>query len=99
MHNKPSISQTLLLANMYINPVLTAPVGPDGQPLAMSHDDVQDHYEVRHGAMGRGSGGWGARGAAAWRAWRPHAGAAVRARAALSPRPSPSPTSTRRTCK
>eukprot|EP00216_Chloropicon_sp_CCMP2111_P004470 CAMPEP_0198243770 /NCGR_PEP_ID=MMETSP1446-20131203/30622_1 /TAXON_ID=1461542 ORGANISM="Unidentified sp, Strain CCMP2111" /NCGR_SAMPLE_ID=MMETSP1446 /ASSEMBLY_ACC=CAM_ASM_001112 /LENGTH=279 /DNA_ID=CAMNT_0043927689 /DNA_START=60 /DNA_END=900 /DNA_ORIENTATION=+ len=40
-HNKPSISQTVLLVNMYQNPALN--VAPGQQPP--SEREVQDHYE------------------------------------------------------
>ncbi len=47
LHNKPATSQTILLQNMYSNPVLNAPIGPDGLPMPVDPEDVQEHYEVR----------------------------------------------------
>lgn len=46
MHNKPTISQTILMPNMYLNPVLNAPLGPDGLPVQVAPEDVMEHYEV-----------------------------------------------------
>ncbi len=34
------------MQNMYQNPVLNAPIGPDGLPLPVDPETVQDHYEV-----------------------------------------------------
>ncbi|CAD7701123.1 unnamed protein product [Ostreobium quekettii] len=45
LHNKPTISQTLLLTNMYQNPALNAPPGPDGLPQAVDPRTAQDHFE------------------------------------------------------
>eukprot|EP00877_Chromochloris_zofingiensis_P009904 jgi/Chrzof1/5167/Cz15g14020.t1 len=45
LHNKPTISQTMLIQNMYQNPVLNAPIGPDGLPMPVEQDYVQEHYE------------------------------------------------------
>ena len=44
MHNRPSISQTLLLPNIYVKPI--APDGDDGT-YASAEDDrkVQDHFD------------------------------------------------------
>lgn len=50
MHNRPTISQTLLLQNMYQNPVINAPLGPDGLPLPVDPKYVTEFYEV--GAKG-----------------------------------------------
>ena len=49
MHNKPTVSQTILVHNMYLNPVLNAPMGHDGLPQPVAPEEVQDHYEVRGG--------------------------------------------------
>lgn len=49
LHNKPTISQTMLLQNMYQNPVLNAPIGADGLPMPVDPEKVQEHYEVRWG--------------------------------------------------
>lgn len=40
------MSQTLLLANMYQNPALLAPPGPDGQPQHFDAKKAQEHFEV-----------------------------------------------------
>lgn len=45
LHNRPTISQTILLQNMYQNPVLNAPPGPDGLPMPIDQDVAQQHYE------------------------------------------------------
>ncbi|KAF8071122.1 U2AF35A [Scenedesmus sp. PABB004] len=45
LHNKPTISQTLLIPNMYQNPVLNAPLGPDGLPVPVAPEEVMEHYE------------------------------------------------------
>lgn len=45
LHNKPTISQTLLLANMYQNPVLNAPMGADGLPMPVDPGKVQEGFE------------------------------------------------------
>jgi splicing factor U2AF subunit len=44
-HNRPTISQTLLLKNMYQNPVVTAPLGHDGLPIQVDERYVQTNYE------------------------------------------------------
>jgi splicing factor U2AF subunit len=31
---------------MYQNPVLNAPLGPDGIPVQVEQDQVMEHYEV-----------------------------------------------------
>ncbi len=41
MHNRPTISQTMLLKNMYQNPVVVAPLGPDGIPSQVDERTVQ----------------------------------------------------------
>ena len=46
LHNKPTISQTLMAANMYQNPLLNAPLGPDGLPIRVDPREAQEHYEV-----------------------------------------------------
>ena len=46
MHNRPTISQTLLLQNMYQNPALNAPIGPDGLPMPVDARQSQEHFEV-----------------------------------------------------
>lgn len=45
LHNKPTISQTLLLQNMYQNPALNAPPGPDGLPMPIDARQSQEHFE------------------------------------------------------
>eukprot|EP00210_Caulerpa_lentillifera_P000725 g702.t1 len=45
LHNKPTISQTLLLTNMYQNPALSAPPGPDGLPQSVDPKTSQEHFE------------------------------------------------------
>jgi hypothetical protein len=45
MHNRPTISQTMLLKNMYQNPVVTAPLGPDGIPMQVDERTVQSNFE------------------------------------------------------
>ncbi|KAG7667462.1 hypothetical protein Ndes2526B_g03468 [Nannochloris sp. 'desiccata'] len=45
LHNRPTISPTLLLHNMYMNPVLNAPLGPDGLPVPVDPSKVQDFFE------------------------------------------------------
>lgn len=45
LHNKPTISQTILIPNMYQNPVLNAPLGPDGLPVQVAPEEVMEHYE------------------------------------------------------
>lgn len=45
LHNKPTISQTILMPNMYLNPVLNAPLGPDGLPVQVAPEEVMEHYE------------------------------------------------------
>jgi len=45
LHNKPTISQTLLLTNMYQNPALSAPPGPDGLPQPVDPKAAQEHFE------------------------------------------------------
>jgi hypothetical protein len=63
MHNRPTISQTILLQNMYQNPVINAPLGPDGLPLAVDPAFVTEFYEVRgHEREGRRVGGRAFRG-------------------------------------
>lgn len=54
MHNKPTISQTILLQNMYQNPVVNAPLGPDGLPQVVDPKYAQQHYEVRQQQGGGG---------------------------------------------
>ena len=46
LHNRPTVSQTLLLQNMYQNPYVNQQVGPDGYPVQPDHRKVQEHYEV-----------------------------------------------------
>lgn len=46
-HNKPNLSPTILLQNLYQNPSLNAPLGPDGLPIVVDGKYVQDDYEVR----------------------------------------------------
>lgn len=46
-HNKPNLSCTILLPNLYQNPSLNAPLGPDGLPIVVDGKYVQDDYEVR----------------------------------------------------
>lgn len=45
MHNKPTISPTILLHNLYMNPVLNAPLGPDGLPVPVDPQKVQQFFE------------------------------------------------------
>eukprot|EP00891_Asterochloris_glomerata_P007737 jgi/Astpho2/7737/Aster-07579 len=45
VHNRPTISQTLLLQNMYQNPALNAPIGPDGLPMPVDARQSQEHFE------------------------------------------------------
>eukprot|EP00884_Botryococcus_braunii_P012973 jgi/Botrbrau1/21677/Bobra.43_1s0074.1 len=45
LHNRPTISPTLLLPNMYQNPALNAPPGPDGLPIAIDPRKSQEHFE------------------------------------------------------
>lgn len=45
LHNKPTISQTMLLANMYQNPILNQPPGVDGLPAPMDPAKAQEHFE------------------------------------------------------
>ncbi len=47
LHNRPTISQTILLQNMYQNPVINAPLGPDGFPIKVDERKAQKVYEVR----------------------------------------------------
>jgi hypothetical protein len=37
----------MVLINMYQNPVLNAPPGPDGLPTVVDPQKAQDDYEVR----------------------------------------------------
>ena len=46
-HNKPNLSPTILLPNLYQNPSLNAPLGPDGLPIVVDGKFVQEDYEVR----------------------------------------------------
>lgn len=46
IHNKPTISQTLLLQNMYQNPMMSMAPGPDGLPPQMDPRASQEHFEV-----------------------------------------------------
>jgi len=45
LHNRPTMSQSILLANMYQNPALLAPPGPDGQPQQFDAMKAQEHFE------------------------------------------------------
>lgn len=45
LHNKPTISPTILLHNLYMNPVLNAPLGPDGLPVPVDPQKVQQFFE------------------------------------------------------
>ena len=47
LHNRPTISPTLLLQNMYQNPILNAPLGSDGLPMPVDPKKVQEFFEVR----------------------------------------------------
>lgn len=47
LHNRPTISPTLLMQNMYQNPALNAPPGPDGLPMPVDPRKSQEHFEVR----------------------------------------------------
>lgn len=44
MHNKPTISETVLLKNMYQNPLASA-VSVDGSALEMDDKELQHHFE------------------------------------------------------
>jgi hypothetical protein len=46
IHNKPTISQTLLLQNMYQNPMMSMAPGADGLPPQMDPRASQEHFEV-----------------------------------------------------
>ena len=46
LHNRPTISPTILMQNMYINPALTVPPGPDGMPPPIDPRESQEHFEV-----------------------------------------------------
>ena len=46
LHNRPTISPTLLLPNLYQNPALNAPPGPDGLPMPVDARKSQEHFEV-----------------------------------------------------
>ena len=46
LHNRPTISPTLLMQNMYQNPALNAPPGPDGLPIPVDPRKSQEHFEV-----------------------------------------------------
>lgn len=58
MHNRPTISQTLLLQNMYQNPALNAPIGPDGLPMPVDARQSQEHFEVSQLASPAGVSAW-----------------------------------------
>ncbi|GLC47071.1 hypothetical protein PLESTM_002022100 [Pleodorina starrii] len=45
LHNRPTISPTILMANMYQNPLLNAPLGPDGLPIRVDPKAAQEHFE------------------------------------------------------
>lgn len=45
LHNRPTLSPTLLLQNMYQNPALNSPLGPDGRPLPVDPEKVQQFFE------------------------------------------------------
>ncbi|EIE27768.1 RNA-binding domain-containing protein [Coccomyxa subellipsoidea C-169] len=45
LHNRPTISPTLLLPNLYQNPALNAPPGPDGLPMPVDARKSQEHFE------------------------------------------------------
>ncbi|KAJ9522680.1 hypothetical protein QJQ45_019766, partial [Haematococcus lacustris] len=45
MHNRPTISQSILLQNMYQNPVINAPLGPDGYPIKVDERKAQQEFE------------------------------------------------------
>lgn len=45
LHNKPTISQTILLTNMYQNPAMNAPLGHDGLPVQQDPRMLQEHFE------------------------------------------------------
>ncbi|KAK9815871.1 hypothetical protein WJX72_011034 [[Myrmecia] bisecta] len=45
IHNRPTISPTLLMQNMYQNPALNAPPGPDGLPVPIDARASQEHFE------------------------------------------------------
>lgn len=41
-----------MAANMYQNPLLNAPLGPDGLPIRVDPREAQEHYEVSLPAKG-----------------------------------------------
>lgn len=45
-HNKPHLSSTILMPNLYVNPALNAPLGPDGLPIQVDANFVQQDYEA-----------------------------------------------------
>jgi splicing factor U2AF 35 kDa subunit len=45
-HNKPHLSATILMPNLYVNPALNAPLGPDGLPIVVDPTFVQNDYEA-----------------------------------------------------
>ncbi|KAI3437796.1 hypothetical protein D9Q98_000243 [Chlorella vulgaris] len=45
LHNRPTISPTILLQNMYQNPILNAPLGNDGLPMPVDPKKVQEFFE------------------------------------------------------
>lgn len=51
MHNRPTISQSVLLQNMYQNPVINAPLGPDGFPIKVDERKAQQEFEVGLGML------------------------------------------------
>jgi len=46
LHNKPTISQTILCTNMYQNPILNASLGPEGLPIEIDERIAQEHFEA-----------------------------------------------------
>lgn len=45
LHNKPTTSLTLLLLNLYQNPLLSCSIGQDGLPIVLDPYGIQEHFE------------------------------------------------------
>merc|ERR1711988_5178 len=45
LHNKPNISQTILIVNLYQNPALSAPIDKNGLPKPNDPYITQKHFE------------------------------------------------------
>lgn len=46
MHNKPTISPTVLLPNMYQNPIVSQQGAEGGAPARIDPRKLQEHFEV-----------------------------------------------------